>query len=81
MSAYWPPVVSDSYRLFRCPASTFPDLVCSDDGVESFARVQSAIYVRYARIFREKGERDSRGYRIMVSRAGIWARRAARIGE
>lgn len=81
--ASFAPVTVHPYFTFRAPASIHPDLVCSDDGsgVESFARVQSRIWGAWARYWFKEGQRDSRAYRIAVSRAGVWGKRATKIGE
>lgn len=55
------------------------DLYCSEEGVmdaADHAREQSARWVRIARSLRRRPL--GRGYRLAVSRSGVWALRAVR---
>lgn len=81
MSAYLAPRVS-SRAAFYSPAAAHPDFVCGDDAgdgsVSSYAAAQRDAWLAVARRLQSVPRtRYGRGYRIAISRAGVWGRRAA----
>ena len=84
MSAFVSPRVS-SLAAFYSPATAHPDLICGDDSsdgaVASFPALQVDRWRSLARRLQSSPRtRYGRGYRIAVSRIGIWSKRARALG-